>query len=149
LKHLLKGFSLVALFLAISPGARSEDPNAKYVNHTARIIAPSAEERFTHATWYAGKCIGQMTAGGKRYEKNAMFVATHEHYPFGTRLKITNLRNHKSIVVPEEDREPYHPGRAVDLSYAAAKELDILSAGVVPILYSKLIPHQYQGGSLE
>jgi rare lipoprotein A len=131
LRNLLKGIFLVALFLILSLGAKSETPTPK--------------EHFTHATWYAGKCIGRITAGGKRYNKNAAFVATYAHYPFGTKLKITNLRNHRSIVVPVEDREPYHPGRAVDLSYAAAKELDILSAGVVPILYSQVIPNRHQG----
>jgi rare lipoprotein A (peptidoglycan hydrolase) len=140
LRHRLKGLSLVALFWAISLGARSENPNAKPINNARHTSSPSIEEHFTHATWYAGKCIGRTTAGGKRYDKDAVFVATHEHYPFGTRLKVTNLRNHRSIVVSIEDREPYHPkhpGRTFDFSYAAAKRLDMLSAGVVLISYSE------------
>lgn len=132
MRYFLKGLSLVALFLAIPFGAQSETPHVKV--------------HFTHATWYAGKCVGRITAGGKRYNKNAMFVATHERYPFGTKLKITNLRNHRSIVVPVEDREPYHPGRTIDLSYAAAKKLDILSAGVVPVVYIKVMPSHHHKG---
>ena len=77
-----------------------------------------------------------MTAGGKRYNKNGVFVATHELFPFGTRLKVTNLHNHRSIVVSVEDRKPYHSKRMLDLSYEAAKRLDMLSAGVVLVSYS-------------
>jgi rare lipoprotein A len=138
----------MALFLAISLGARSENPNTKPVNNAQHAISPSVKEHFTHATWYAGKCIGRMTAGGKRYDKNAVFVATHEHYPFGTRLKITNLRNHRSIVVPVEDREPYHPERTLDLSYEAAKRLDMLSAGIVLVSYSAVAPSRPSKGEL-
>ncbi len=130
----------MALFFAISLGARSENPNAKTVNNARHAGFLSVEEHFTHATWYAGKFIGHTTAGGKRYDKDAVFVATHEHYPFGTKLRVTNLRNHRSIVVPVEDREPYHPrhpDRTLDLSYAAAKRLDMLSAGVVLVSYSE------------
>jgi rare lipoprotein A len=139
LRHFLKGLSLVALFFAISLGARSENPDARPVNNVPHAIS-HIEKHFAHATWYAGRCIGRMTAGGKRYDKNAVFVATHEHYPFGTKLKVTNLLNHRTIVVPVEDREPYHPkhpGRTLDLSYAAAKRLDMLSAGVVLVSYSE------------
>lgn len=137
----MKGLSLTALFLAISPGAGSENLNTKPANKAPKVISPSVKEHFTYATWYAGKFIGRMTAGGKRYNKDAMFVATQAHYPFGTMLRITNLRNHRSIVVPVEDREPYHrnyPGRTLDLSYAAAQKLDILSIGVIPVLYSRV-----------
>jgi rare lipoprotein A len=130
----------VALLLVISLGARSENPNAGFVNNAHRTVSQSVEEHFTHATWYAGTFIGRATARGKRYDKDAVFVATHEHYPFGTKLKVTNLHNHRSIVVPVEDREPYHPkhpGRTLDLSYAAAKRLDMLSTGVVLVSYSE------------
>jgi rare lipoprotein A len=137
LSHFLKGLSLAALFLALSHGAKSENPNAKPVNNPQHATSSSVKKHFTHATWYAGKFIGRMTAGGKRYDKNAVFVATHEHYPFGTKLKITNLRNHRSIVISVEDREPYHSERTLDLSYEAAKRLDMLSTGVVLVSYSK------------
>lgn len=86
-------------------------------------------------------------SGGKRYEKNAVFVATNQLYPFGTLLRITNLYNHRSVVVSVEDREPYHPGRALDLSYAAAQQLDMLSAGVVLVSYSTVTARYSQGGS--
>jgi rare lipoprotein A (peptidoglycan hydrolase) len=140
LRHFLKGLSLAALFFAASFGAKSDISNARAVNNVQHVVSPSIEEHLTHATWYAGKCIGRTTAGGKRYDKDAVFVATHTHYPFGTNLKITNLRNHRSIVVPVEDREPYHrkhPNRTLDLSYAAAKRLDMVSAGVVFVSYSE------------
>jgi rare lipoprotein A (peptidoglycan hydrolase) len=137
LRHLPKGLSFAILFVA-SLGAIYANGEAPR-DATASNVFTSTGRHITHATWYAGKCIGRLTAGGKRYEKNAAFVATHEPYPFGTKLLITNLHNHRSIVVPVEDREPYHPGRTLDLSYAAAKQLDMLSTGVVLVSYAPLI----------
>ena len=145
MKHLLQGLSLAILFFAASLGARSENPDIA-PNNVVRYVAEPPVKHFTHATWYAGKCVGRITAGGKRYRKNAAFVATHQPYPFGTKLWITNLQNHRSIVVPVEDREPYHPGRTLDLSYAAAKQLDMIQAGVVLVSYSKIAPYP-EGGS--
>lgn len=128
LRYLQTGLSLATLFFATLLMARSENTRIEPKNTDG--------QHFTRATWYAGKCVGHILAGGKRYDKNAVFVATHQPYPFGTKLRITNVRNHKTIVVPVEDREPYHPGRELDLSYAAAKQLDMIQRGVVLVSYS-------------
>jgi rare lipoprotein A len=69
-----------------------------------------------------------------------MFVA-HRTYPFGTKLKITNLHNQRSIVATVEDRGPYvGPGRDLDLSYAAAQQLGMIAKGVALVSYSKIAP---------
>jgi rare lipoprotein A len=135
LSYLKKGLSLAILFFVTSLSARSENP-----------AIPFNDQQFTHATWYAGYCVGRTLAGGKRYTKDAVFVATRQPYPFGTKLRITNLYNHRSIIVSVEDREPYNPGRALDLSYAAAKQLDMISMGVVLVSYSKVMPTDPEKG---
>lgn len=68
-------------------------------------------------------------SNGERYDRNA-FTCAHRTLPFGTRLKITNPRNGKSVIVRITDRGPFVRGRVVDLSYAAARELGTLASGV-------------------
>ena len=68
-------------------------------------------------------------SNGERYDRNA-FTCAHRTLPFGTRLKITNPRNGKSVIVRVTDRGPFVRGRVVDLSYAAARELGTLASGV-------------------
>ena len=68
-------------------------------------------------------------SNGERYDRNA-FTCAHRTLPFGTRLKITNPRNGKSVIVRVTDRGPFVRGRVVDLSYAAARELGTIASGV-------------------
>ena len=68
-------------------------------------------------------------SNGECYDRNA-FTCAHRTLPFGTRLKITNPRNGKSVIVRVTDRGPFVRGRVVDLSYAAARELGTLASGV-------------------
>ena len=68
-------------------------------------------------------------SNGERYDRNA-FTCAHRTLPFGTRLRITNPRNGKSVIVRVTDRGPFVRGRVVDLSYAAARELGTLASGV-------------------
>ena len=146
MRHLYWGFSLVALcFLALLSG-KSEHPRITQTLITRPAVPAPAPQHLTHATWYGPGFFGNHTACGKVYVKHAVFVA-HRTYPFGTKLSITNLRNHRNIVAVVEDRGPYfHPGRDLDLSYAAAQKLDMVETGVVLVSYSKL-PSSPQGGS--
>jgi rare lipoprotein A len=83
------------------------------------------------ATWYGGKFHGRGTASGERFNKNA-FTAAHRKLRFGTRVRVTNKRNGRTVEVRINDRGPF--GRAViDLSEAAARQLNMLEAGVVPV----------------
>jgi rare lipoprotein A (peptidoglycan hydrolase) len=150
LSYFLKELSLAIFFFAASLGANGENPNTTLNTIAAREhVVFTAGQHFTHATWYAGKCVGRRLAGGKRYDWNASFVATNEHYPFGTKLRVTNIHNHRTIVVSVEDREPYHPGRTLDLSYAAAKQLDMIRTGVVLVSYSTLPSSSSEGDPIQ
>lgn len=84
------------------------------------------------ASWYGPGFHGQKTANGEVYDQMS-FTAAHKSLKFGTLLKITNLRNNKSVVVRINDRGPYIGGRDLDLSKAAALELGFVRKGVAKI----------------
>lgn len=86
------------------------------------------------ATYYSGKLYGRRMSNGEYYHPDSMTCA-HRTLPFGTRILVTNPRNGNQVVVRVTDRGPYVRGRVIDLSYAAARELGFLSAGVA---YMKL-----------
>lgn len=83
-----------------------------------------------YASWYGEP---QMTASGERFDKHAL-TAAHRTLPFGTRVRVTNTRNGRSVVVRINDRGPYGPRRRViDVSEAAARKLEMIDDGVVPV----------------
>ena len=84
------------------------------------------------ASYYHNKFNGRKTASGERYNRDALTCA-HKTLPFQTLLKITNPQNSKSVIVRVNDRGPFNRGRDIDLSYAAAKEIGMLAAGVLPV----------------
>jgi rare lipoprotein A len=85
-----------------------------------------------NASYYADKFHGRKTANGETYDMYEM-TAAHPRSRFNTKMKITNLNNNKTIVVRINDRGPYSGGRIIDLSKAAAKELDMIRWGVIPV----------------
>lgn len=91
---------------------------------------PLAKTRFLQeglAVWYGPGFHGRRTASGERYDMYAL-TAAHPSLPFGTRVRVTNLKNGKSVVVRINDRGPFGGRYIIDLSYAAAKTLGALSA---------------------
>jgi rare lipoprotein A len=85
------------------------------------------------ASYYADRFSGRITANGERYDPSKL-TAAHPHYPFGTRVRVKNLENGKSVVVRINDRGPYKAGRIIDLSAVAARELDLLVKGTAKVL---------------
>ncbi|MBV8762069.1 MAG: septal ring lytic transglycosylase RlpA family protein [Deltaproteobacteria bacterium] len=81
------------------------------------------------ASWYGE---AQMTASGERFDKHAL-TAAHRTLPLGTMVRVTNQKNGKSVIVRINDRGPYGHGRIIDLSEAAARQLDMIDAGVAPV----------------
>lgn len=82
------------------------------------------------ASWYGPRFHGRRTASGDRYNMYA-YTAAHRTLPFGTLVKVTNLRNGRSVTVRITDRGPYIRGRVIDLSYSASRVLRI--DGVTPV----------------
>ena len=83
-------------------------------------------------SYYAEKFNGRKTASGDTYRSGKM-TAAHNTLPFGTRIKVTNVKNGKSVKVTVNDRGPHVKGRIVDVSGKAANKLDLVQAGVVPV----------------
>jgi rare lipoprotein A len=84
------------------------------------------------ASIYASRFHGRPTASGERYNHKAL-TAAHRFYPFGTLVRVFNLKNGRSIVVRINDRGPFHRGRVIDLSAAAAKALGFLKHGMTKV----------------
>ncbi|HUL95449.1 MAG TPA: septal ring lytic transglycosylase RlpA family protein [Usitatibacter sp.] len=84
------------------------------------------------ASWYGKKFQGQKTASGEPYDMFAM-TAAHPTLPIPSYARVTNLKNGKSVIVRVNDRGPFHSGRIIDLSYAAAARIGIAAAGSGPV----------------
>ncbi len=81
------------------------------------------------ASYYADKFDGRKTASGAIFH-NSQLTAAHRTLPFGTKVKVINIRNGKSVEVRINDRGPFVAGRMIDLSKKAARKIDIVKDGV-------------------
>jgi rare lipoprotein A len=89
------------------------------------------------ASWYGNGdgYDGRLTASGRRFDKNKL-TAAHFDLPFGTRIRVRNLKNDRQVDVTIIDRFPVetlNKGRILDLSYGAARKLHMIDDGVVPV----------------
>ena len=84
------------------------------------------------ASWYGKRFHGRRTASGERFDMAAL-TAAHPNLPFGSRVRVTNLANGRSVVVIINDRGPMVKSRLIDLSHAAAKQLGIVEDGVAEV----------------
>ena len=91
------------------------------------------------ASWYGKEQNGHATASGERFNMNAL-TAAHRTLHMNSRVRVTNLRNGRSVVVRINDRGPYSHGRIIDVSLAAAKQLQMIEAGIVPVRLEVLAP---------
>lgn len=89
------------------------------------------------ASYYSKRATGTRSASGQRIHHDSLTCA-HRYYPFGTMLKVTNLKNDKSVIVEVIDRGPFGRGRIIDLSWAAAKEIGMISQGVATVKVERL-----------
>jgi peptidoglycan lytic transglycosylase len=93
------------------------------------------------ASWYGGELHGSATASGEHFNLKAL-TAAHRTLPFGTDIKVTNLRNHKSVVLRVNDRGPNVEGRVVDVSRVAAEKLGFLQNGVARVAVQVVLKEQ-------
>ncbi len=84
------------------------------------------------ASWYGPGFYGRTTASGERLRKGTL-TAAHRTLPFGTKVRVTNLSNGRSVVVRINDRGPFRYHRVIDLAHGAAQELRMMQAGEVPV----------------
>jgi len=81
------------------------------------------------ASWYK---MGKITANGERFNPNGL-TAAHRFLPFGTRVRVTNLRNGRKVVVRINDRGPFVKGRIIDLAFGAARRIGLHRSGVAKV----------------
>jgi rare lipoprotein A len=120
-------WALVLVLIAVIVGAFLSSCATK----TTTVMKPkhSAEG---YASWYGPRFHGKKTANGERYNQNDM-TAAHKKLPFGTKVRVINLNNNKSVIVRINDRGPYVRGRIIDVSKKAAMELAMLGSGTAPV----------------
>ncbi len=91
-----------------------------------------AQTQTGKASFYADKFEGRPTASGEKYKHNKL-TAAHKSLPFGTVIRVTNLKNDRSVEVVVNDRGPYVEGRVVDLSKSAAEKLEFVNIGLADV----------------
>jgi rare lipoprotein A len=84
------------------------------------------------ASWYGYAHHGRITASGRRFDMYEL-TAAHRTLPLGTRLRVTNLSDGRSVIVTITDRGPFVKNRLIDLSYAAAREIGMIVRGTAPV----------------
>lgn len=101
----------------------------------AESSAQNTNSKFTQigiASYYAGRFHGRKTSSGEIYDAKK-FTAAHRTLKFGTMVKVTNLKNNKSVIVRVNDRGPFTHNRIIDISQAAAQEIDMLKTGTAQV----------------
>jgi rare lipoprotein A len=114
---------------------------SKYLIFLVSIVLISCSSKISQtgkASYYANKFNGRKTASGEKF-RNSKLTAAHKTLPFGTKVKVTNLSNGKSVKVRINDRGPFVAGRIIDLSKKAAHKISLDKEGVgnVKITYKK------------
>ena len=84
------------------------------------------------ASWYGPGFRGKKTASGDYFDQTQL-IAAHQTFPLGSRAKVTNLKNGKTVEVEIKDRGPFIDGRIIDLSKAAAERLGMIGSGTAPV----------------
>jgi rare lipoprotein A len=130
----------------VAPGDTA--PRSKYGNpesyevygETYRVLptARGYSER-GQASWYGEEFHGKRTSSGEPYNMHAM-TAAHRTLPLPSYVRVTNLQNRREIIVRVNDRGPFHSDRIIDLSFAAASELDILRNGTAEVEVTAVDP---------
>ena len=109
---------LLAIFLLLSS-----------CNNSKTVYQPYATGK---ATWYGSGFQGKPTASGEKFNKRDL-TAAHKTLKFGTKVRVTNLRNQKQVTVRINDRGPISNKYVIDISEKAAKEIDMIDAGIVSV----------------
>lgn len=108
--------------------------------YLGNVVAAQTFTQTGEASFYASKFEGRKTASGEIFSNEKM-TAAHKQLAFGTKVRVTNLENQKTVVVIINDRGPFIKGRIIDVSQKAAKELEFLQQGTVRVKI-EVIPAQ-------
>ncbi|MBR0651135.1 septal ring lytic transglycosylase RlpA family protein [Roseomonas terrae] len=125
-------FGLSAMTMGCAQSAEEAAPVAPALAPTAEVGRPIGEPQVGTASYYARHFTGRRTASGARFDPGSDTVA-HRTLPFGTVVRVTNLRNGLTTTGTVQDRGPWTRGRIVDLSPRIAQHLDMMRSGVAPV----------------
>lgn len=126
-RTLVGGVAVLAVLLllgiaspdALAPASTDPDPDTTHIGDGV-------------ASYYGDELAGHPTASGERFDPTEL-TAAHRSLPFGTKLRVTNLRNGRTVVVRVNDRGPFARRRIIDLSYAAARRLGMIETGIARV----------------
>jgi rare lipoprotein A len=129
------GLIAAAGLLGISPTSAASQTGKP--QKTQAVTANRRARPLGMASWYGERHQGRKMANGQKFDRHALTAASWT-LPLGTTIRVVNLRNSKSVVVTVTDRGPAHRlHRVLDLSEAAAQQLDYVEQGLTPIFYSQ------------
>lgn len=134
----------------VEPKSRGGNKSPYRVLGKTYYVMPSAagyKERGV-ASWYGKKFHGHKTSNGETYNMYGMSAA-HKSLPLPAYVQVTNLANGRKVIVRVNDRGPFHGGRIIDLSYAAASKLDMLGSGTARVEVQAIDPRSWSGSSAQ
>lgn len=138
MRKLVMGCAVAAL-VVLSPRYEARPSGAISIIYP---ISTPSQSVVGIASWYGQQFHGNRTANGEIYDMNGL-TAAHRVLPMGTRVRVTNLLNSKSVLLRINDRGPAIHGRLIDVSLAAAKSIGMVGLGLAPVrleIVSKPIP---------
>lgn len=130
-------FAMIAVTIVLGSASLSAQSSHEQSNHQLQTSNIKHQTTTGKASFYSRKATGSRTANGERLHHDSLTCA-HRSYPFGTRLRVTNLANGRQVVVRVNDRGPYRRGRIIDLSWGAAKEIGMIAQGIAPVTVERL-----------
>ena len=135
-RYLAHGLAIACLIVCLGAAQGPNISEAKAAPVSSITLIPEGRKQVKTkpyqvgtASWYGEIFDGKPTASGERYDMYDM-TAAHLKLPMGSYVKVTNLRNGRSVVVRVNDRGPVVPGRIIDLSYGAAQALQFRQRGL-------------------
>ena len=132
-----RGVAIVTLLVALGLTASASDPGLSQKQQ--QTSKGRRWYQIGQASWYGGHFQGKKTANGESYDMNGLTCA-HRSLPLGSWIRVTNLKNRRSIFVRVNDRGPVPENRIVDLSYGAAQAVGLANAGVGKVKLETLRP---------
>jgi rare lipoprotein A len=127
-----RAWLLAFIVLTVACGKKQARVQPPAQQHAGTTPAPVGQTEHGIASWYGKPYDGRRAADGEIYDMETM-VAAHRTMPFQTRLRVRNLANGKTVEVRIIDRGPFVGGRIIDLSHAAAREIDMIGTGTAQV----------------
>lgn len=130
----MRAFSAMLMPLLLTVSAAAQDAEITEEPTVALDTEADIETEISGgmASYYGNELAGNRTASGERFNPQAM-TAAHRTLPFGSMVRVTNVSNGDSVIVRINDRGPFHGGRVIDVSHAAAREIGMHRSGTARV----------------